>query len=297
MRSPDGHNEPHGSTADLAQWIAGGRTTTAGAPRRCAPSWPACWGHGRGDRDDRAGRPAAATARCSSWCSVCWRWPARCRWRTAHGRRRDRRIGSEPVVGHAVSDTDHRRSSALSWWLVTGSAAPVHGPRPSSCRCRFCCWPWPVRSVPVIGSCLGLAALIPTFALAGAAVRRREEAREYTSAREDIVGTLLEHTARGERARIARELHDVVAHHVSMIAVQAETARLTTPDMPAAGRAAALRDRRHRAGGADRDAPAARRVARGRRRADRRPPAATRSGPAQRPARRGKRRRPARPPG
>ena len=82
---------------------------------------------------------------------------------------------------------------------------------------------------------LGLAALIPTFALAGAAVRRREEAREYTSAREDILGTLLEHSARGERARIARELHDVVAHHVSLIAVQAETARLTTPGMPAVG--------------------------------------------------------------
>src|SRR6266566_869657 len=36
-------------------------------------------------------------------------------------------------------------------------------------------------------------------------------------------------------ARGARELHDVVAHHISMIAVQAETGRLTTPGLPDAG--------------------------------------------------------------
>ena len=72
------------------------------------------------------------------------------------------------------------------------------------------------------------------------------------------------HTARGERARIARELHDVVAHHISMIAVQAETGRLTTPGLPEAGARRFARDRGYRAGRADRDAAAARRAARGR---------------------------------
>lgn len=90
------------------------------------------------------------------------------------------------------------------------------------------------------GPAAAVAALTPMAALSGAAVRRREESRAHSAARQDILGTLLEHTARGERARIARELHDVVAHHVSMIAVQAEAARLTTPGMPAAGAARLL---------------------------------------------------------
>jgi signal transduction histidine kinase len=86
-----------------------------------------------------------------------------------------------------------------------------------------------------------LAALAPAAGFAGVALRERRAAVSQVAAQEDFTGSLLEHTARGERARIARELHDVVAHHISMVAVQAESARLTTPGMPAAG-AARLRD-------------------------------------------------------
>ena len=80
-----------------------------------------------------------------------------------------------------------------------------------------------------------LAALAPAAALAGAMRRARDAARLHAAVSEAVAGDLLQHAARGERARIARELHDVVAHHISLIAVQAETARMATPDLPAAG--------------------------------------------------------------
>ena len=84
-------------------------------------------------------------------------------------------------------------------------------------------------------ACLLLAVAVPTAAGAGIAVRSGRAARTYSEAGEALADTLVAHTARGERARIARELHDVVAHHISMIAVQAETGRLTTPGLPEAG--------------------------------------------------------------
>jgi signal transduction histidine kinase len=76
------------------------------------------------------------------------------------------------------------------------------------------------------------AALIAWAVVADAQVRR---ARAGAAEREAVESTLLELTARGERARIARELHDVVAHHISMISVQAEAARVATPGMPPEG--------------------------------------------------------------
>ncbi|MFD5077167.1 sensor histidine kinase [Streptomyces sp. NPDC058371] len=84
-----------------------------------------------------------------------------------------------------------------------------------------------------------VAVLVTTLASAAAATgitrRVRSAALAHSATERAFADTLLAHAARGERARIARELHDVVAHHISMIAVQAETARLTTPGLPADG--------------------------------------------------------------
>ena len=64
----------------------------------------------------------------------------------------------------------------------------------------------------------GVILLVTVLVLAGDQVRRRARAQRNLAAEEER-GVVL-----SERARIARELHDVVAHHMSMIAVRAETA-------------------------------------------------------------------------
>jgi signal transduction histidine kinase len=68
----------------------------------------------------------------------------------------------------------------------------------------------------------GLALWMRSTALLG----RREQAVALRSAEVEGEATLV-----GERARLARDLHDVVAHHVSLIAVRAETAPFTHPDL------------------------------------------------------------------
>ncbi|GAA1356773.1 histidine kinase [Streptomyces beijiangensis] len=91
------------------------------------------------------------------------------------------------------------------------------------------------RGLPLGLLCAAVAALA-----AGNWRRAGREARRRTAADWAYADTVLEHAARGERARIARELHDIVAHHLSMLSVQAETARLTTRGMPPEGAARLL---------------------------------------------------------
>jgi signal transduction histidine kinase len=85
---------------------------------------------------------------------------------------------------------------------------------------------------------IALSALVAVAALAGiAAANRRRYLQEVQARTELVQRTQQEATRRSvdaERLRIARELHDVVAHTMSTINVQAGVAAYVAEDLPAA---------------------------------------------------------------
>ena len=112
------------------------------------------------------------------------------------------------------------------WWLAAFTLLPVWlwtGPD----------WAYPFRLT------IGLAVLTAAcYAIPNWRRDRRALAAQTRTARQQRErNAVLE-----ERARIAREMHDVVAHHMSMIAVQAETAPYRLPEVsePVAAEFAAL---------------------------------------------------------
>ncbi|MFJ5707669.1 MULTISPECIES: sensor histidine kinase [unclassified Streptomyces] len=77
----------------------------------------------------------------------------------------------------------------------------------------------------------GVLLLLTSAIRARGEAQRRLAEQETISEAERARRTLLE-----ERARIARELHDVVAHHMSVITVQADSAPYRIPELPEAAR-------------------------------------------------------------
>lgn len=101
-------------------------------------------------------------------------------------------------------------------------------------------WMWVLALVPVWlwvgagwhGRALATAALAVVAAAAGTIRSRRQDrsALAAVSERAELEGA--RRAVLQERARIAREMHDVVAHHMSLIAVRAETAPYRFADLP-----------------------------------------------------------------
>lgn len=117
------------------------------------------------------------------------------------------------VVVFVVAGLRHERS--VLGWLWALSLAPW--------------WVWALRGSPgLLGGVVGTV----TLAVAAVAV---DSMRSRRSLADQTELTELERARRAvleERARIARELHDVVAHHMSLVAVRAETAPYRLPDLP-----------------------------------------------------------------
>ncbi|MCX2179646.1 sensor histidine kinase [Streptomyces sp. SKN60] len=111
------------------------------------------------------------------------------------------------------------RRALLGVWLMTGVAGAVfEAVAPNQ----------PGDGVVVLLFVLSGIVLLLTSALRGRGeAERRLVEQETISEAERARRTLLE-----ERARIARELHDVVAHHMSVITVQADSAPYRIPDLP-----------------------------------------------------------------
>ncbi|MGK5741673.1 sensor histidine kinase [Micromonospora sp. URMC 103] len=99
-------------------------------------------------------------------------------------------------------------------------------------------WVVAITAVPVLvmvdpSARAGVLLLLGVLAVLGDLVRRNRLSRRALAAQTELSEREQERRAvLEERARIAREMHDVVAHHMSMIAVRAETAPYRLGEVP-----------------------------------------------------------------
>lgn len=95
--------------------------------------------------------------------------------------------------------------------------------------CVFVGWAL-MAGATVEAAVLGPVALVLVAGLGLALGTQRRTAWELRESRRDAAAEQTRRAVLEERARIAREMHDVVAHHLSRIAVRAESAPVRVPD-------------------------------------------------------------------
>jgi signal transduction histidine kinase len=123
-------------------------------------------------------------------------------------------LGAIVVLGRLAATNE----SPVTIWAVTLTLVPVFAFAPDA-------------------NAWGAALMVVVVGAVGDIISRRRRAQEQLEEQSEL--TELERARRAvleERARIAREMHDVVAHHMSMIAVQAETAPYRVEGLPDAAR-------------------------------------------------------------
>jgi signal transduction histidine kinase len=126
------------------------------------------------------------------------------------------------LVLFCVAGVRYRRP--VLWWMWALSLIPW--------------WLWLVRDLPDLNGPITATILFTAGTIAVDSISSRWGAQRALAAQTER--TELERARRAvleERTRIARELHDVVAHHMSLIAVQAETAPYRISDLPESARA------------------------------------------------------------
>ena len=116
-----------------------------------------------------------------------------------------------------------QRRPAL-WWMWALSLVPW--------------WVWLAADVPNPNGPAGATIIFTAVAVAVDSIGSRLRAqRALATQTERTEAERAQRAVLEERARFARELHDVVAHHMSLIAVRAETAPYRLPGLPEAARA------------------------------------------------------------
>jgi signal transduction histidine kinase len=117
-----------------------------------------------------------------------------------------------------------RRQRAVLWWMWALSLIPW--------------WLWLTADVANLDGPVGATIVFAAATIAVDSIGSRLRAQRALAAQaERTEAERARLAALEERTRIARELHDVVAHHMSLIAVRAETAPYRLSDLPDSARA------------------------------------------------------------